>query len=210
MVGAADRAGLDVHQRLCNLGQFLLEARSQVLHARGRPRGVGARGQLGRDGQRHLAQAHEARGETADLARLAGIGRRPDGIDQRVQHGDAAQEALRPAAFEGELRGHLLPALTLRADQRIGAQLHVVEEHLVEMLAASEVADRADRDARQPQVDDELRHAFVARRRFVGGAYQRDHVVRLVGVRRPQLLAVERPARAVASRIRADAREVGS
>ncbi|MNR29145.1 hypothetical protein D3C85_1465130 [compost metagenome] len=59
------------------------------------------------------------------------------------------------------------------------------------MLATGQVADGPDGDAGQAQVDDELRHALMPGLRFFTGTHQGNHVLRMVGVSGPDLLAIE-------------------
>ena len=114
--------------------------------------------------------------------------------------------------LEGQLGGHLVPAVALLAQQHVAGDDDVLEHDLVEVVAAVEDADRVDGDARQRQVDQQLARARVpvppSPRR---GAHQHDRVVRVVGVRRPHLGAVDHPvAVGVPGRLRADRGEVGA
>src|SRR5690606_3717940 len=105
-----------------------------------------------------------------------------------------AEKTLRAAALESQFGRYLIPAFALGPNQRVCIDLHIVEEHLIEMLAASKIADWPNGDARQLKIDDELRHAFVTRRLFFTGEHQGDHVVRVLRVGRPDLLPIEQPA----------------
>ena len=73
---------------------------------------------------------------------------------------------------------------------------HVVEEDLVEVNFAGEIADRPHAHAGRLQVDEELAQALLLLRpfRIRLRAHQRDHHVRLVGMRGPHLLAADAPA----------------
>ncbi len=112
------------------------------------------------------------------------------------------------ASLEGEFGVDLGPAVTLLPDQRIVSQQHIVEEHLVEVGVAGEIADRSNRHAGKRQVDDELRKPFLPVRRFSGGPNQGDHVLAVMCVGRPDLPAVQAPAFRALGRPRADARQV--
>ncbi|MNT82285.1 hypothetical protein D3C72_2219970 [compost metagenome] len=79
------------------------------------------------------------------------------GIEPGIEQHHTGIQALGPAALERQFRIDLLPAAAFLADQRVGGQHHVVEGDLREMRVASQVADRAHRDARRVQVDDKLR-----------------------------------------------------
>ncbi|MOA45995.1 hypothetical protein D3C78_1684550 [compost metagenome] len=85
----------------------------------------------------------------------------------------------------------MIPAFALSTDQGISRQPHIVEKHFVEVLTTGKVANWSDGDAGQAQVDDELRHALMAGRLLFAGTHQGNHVLRMVGVSGPDLLAIE-------------------
>ncbi|MNL11437.1 hypothetical protein D3C87_1322730 [compost metagenome] len=110
------------------------------------------------------------------------------------QERDAGVKALWPAALESQFGIHLRPACAFLADQRIGRQLHVVEEDFGEMRVARQVFDRSDRDARKREVHDDLRQPLVPVRGGARGPHQRDHVVRAMRIGGPDLAAVQAPS----------------
>ena len=89
------------------------------------------------------------------------------------------------------------PALVHLADQVGGRQAHVGEEHLVERVGAGHLDDRADLDAGRVHRADEVRDALVLGHVGVG-AGDEDAELRVLGQRRPDLLAVDDPLVAVA------------
>ena len=135
------------------------------------------------------------RHQPADLAGVQSVGRVLQFADQFVEQLVARQVTFRSRTLEGEFRRHLAPAAALGADQHAVGHQHVVEKHLVEHLLAGHVSDRAHGDAGKRHVDQELRQAGVA---VLGvgraGAHQRDHVMRDVRLRGPDLGAVDAPA----------------
>ena len=130
--------------------------------------------------------------------------------DQLEQQREARQVALRPAALEGELGRHLLPARALLADPHVLGHERVLEDDLVEVVRAGQVDDRAHRDARELRVDQELREPLVLLGRVVMRAEGRDHVVGQVRVARPHLGAVDPVAAGHPLGARAQRREVGA
>ena len=104
--------------------------------------------------------------------------------------------------------GHA-PAEVLLADQVLGGNAHVGEEHLVEARVARHVADRANLDAGEVHRDDEVRDAAVLRH-VVAGARDEDAELGVVGERRPDLLAVDAVDVAVALGAGTEVREVGA
>ena len=101
------------------------------------------------------------------------------------------------------------PAVVEVAHEVGGRDADVVEEHLVEVRLAGDLAQRSDRDARRAQVDDEARDALVLRHRRVG-AEDAEPEVAVVGAAGPDLLAVEDELVAVALGPRAERGEVGA
>src|SRR5256885_16110065 len=98
-----------------------------------------------RDRERHLPERGEVRDETAHdgggpLARDL-----PDLADQLEDEGETRQVTLGPAALEGELGRHLLPADPLLADAHRLRNERVLEDDHVEVVRAPEVDDRIDR-----------------------------------------------------------------
>ena len=162
------------------------------------------------DRERHLAQGGEVRDEPADGrgGALARILRHL--ANQLEQQREARQVPLRPAALEGELGRHLLPARAFLADPHVLGHEGVLEDDLVEVMRAREIDDRAHRDARQRRVDQELREPLVLLRRVVARAEQRDHVVGEVRVARPHLGAVDAIAAGHSLGARAQRGEVGA
>src|SRR5207244_11992556 len=118
--------------------------------------------------------------------------------------------ALGTAALIGELAGHLLPAAAGLADQHVGRNEDAVEDDLVEILGASEVADRPYRDPRRFEVYQDLAQPGVAVALDRRGADERDHVVRDMGAAGPDLGAGELPAARHGHRAAADRGEVGT
>ena len=169
-----------------DLGQARLRAGDLALGQRGqRP----VAGEL--DGQQvdgDLAQA------LADLGVAAGVG----------VGGDGAREAvlLVAHALRAQADGHALehqrgqrgaPAVVDLADDRVGGQAHVVEEDLVELGLAGDLAQAADGDALGVHRQDEHRQALVLVLLGVG-ARQQQAVGGELRVGGPHLLAVEHPA----------------
>ena len=111
-----------------------------------------------------------------------------DQLDHELERGEVALGA---AALEAELGGHLLPALAVLADQHVVGHQAVLEVHLVEVVAAGQVDDRADRDAGGLEIHQELGEALVLLVRHHLGAEERDRVVGEVRVARPDLGAVD-------------------
>ena len=91
---------------------------------------------------------------------------------------------------------------------RVG-DAHRVEEHLVEVDLAADVAQRSDLDPGRVQVDDEVGEAATLRHVRVG-AGQADREVREVRPRGPDLLAAEHPLLAVERGPGGQRREVGA
>src|SRR5499425_1995293 len=188
---ARGEMGLDAEEGVHHLGNLLLEARAHVLDHRGFQIRVLPRLEHHGDGERHLAEGGQMRGEAADggcrtLPRLA-----PHLADQLDDELDRGKVALGPAPLEGELGGDLLPPIPFLAHQHVVGHEAMLEVHLVEVVSPREVDDGADADALRLEVDEELREALVL---LVGhhlGAEERNGVVGEMGVARPDLGAVD-------------------
>ena len=147
-------------RRAHELGDLALERSAEVLDQRRLEFGVSPGLQHAGDRQRHLPQGPQMRGHAAD--RLGDMRLR---IGAGAAHqldaaaGSELMKALGPAALEGELAGHLPPAVALLADQPVVRHEHAVEHDLVEVVLAGEVDDRPDRDARRLEVEDQLAEA---------------------------------------------------
>lgn len=115
----------------------------------------------------------------------------------------------------GPLRSKASSALTCAqppfgADQTVRAQLHLVEKDLREVCVASEVPDGPHAHAGQGEVDDELRQASLSVLLVPGRAHQGNHVLAVLRVGGPDLLAVEQPASAMRARAGCHARQIGA
>src|SRR5215470_93795 len=192
---ARGEMGLDAEEGVHHLGNLLLEARAHVLDHRGFQIRVLPRLEHHGDGERHLAESGQMRGEAADggrrtLARLA-----PHLADQLDDELDRGEVALGPAPLEGELGGDLLPPIPFLAHQHVVGHEAILEVHFVEVVSPSEV-------------DEELREALML---LVGhhlGAEERDGVVGEMGVACPDLGAVDAVAALHALGAGADGGEV--
>src|SRR5215467_14240374 len=188
---ARGEMGLDAEEGVHHLGNLLLEARAHVLDHRGLQIRVLPRLEHHGDGERHLAQGGQMRGEAADGGRRALPRVAPHFADQLDDELDRREVALGPAPLEGELGGDLLPPVPLLAHQHVVGHEAILEVHLVEVVSPREVDDGADADALRLEVDEELREALVL---LVGhhlGAEERDGVVGEMGVACPDLGAVD-------------------
>ena len=93
---------------------------------------------------------------------------------------DAAQPLLGDAdagdagALVAEQEFGVVPALVLLADQVLDRHLDVVEEHLVDLVAAVDGLDRAHRDALRLHVDQDEGDAHLLLRIGVGAAQAED------------------------------------
>ena len=118
-----------------------------------------------------------------------------------------APDTIGPLA--GQRRVGDLPALTDLADAVLVGNDRPVEEHLVELDLAADVAQRPHLHARLVQVEQEVRDALALRR--VGfGAREQDREVGEVRPGAPHLLARHVPRVAVALGARRERREVGA
>src|SRR5690606_30077282 len=120
-------------------------------------------------------------------------------------------EPLRSAALEGEFADYLLPAVADIADDHRVRNEGVLEQHLVEVGFAGDIADRPYRDAFALEVDEDLAEAvmpagFVAR----GGADERDHVVAKMRAAGPDLPPVDLPPAVDLGGGRAERGEIGA
>ncbi len=96
------------------------------------------------------------------------------------------------------------PAPSSPISESVGEE-HVVEGHFGEVRVARLVDDRPHVHAGQRQIDDELRQALLPVFRRTRRAHQRDHVLAVMRVGRPDLAAGQTPA-AFAARWRGCAR----
>src|SRR4051812_12456445 len=146
----------------------------------------------GRLDQRHLADALEP-GELLDAAQA---------LLRDADAGDAD-------ALVAEQELGVVPALVLLPDEVLGRHAHVVEEDLVDLLAAVDGADRAHRDAGRLHVDEEEGDALLLLYRHVGAGEHEDPVG-VLPERRPGLLAGDDVLVAVALCRRLERGEVGA
>ena len=116
-----------------------------------------------------------------------------EAADARLGHADAGDAG----ALVAEQELGVVPALVLLADQVLDRHLHVVEEHLVDLVAAVDGQDRAHGDAGRLHVDQQERDAFLLLRRRIG-AHQAEDPVGVLRQRGPGLLAVDDVVVAVA------------
>src|SRR5206468_11876970 len=125
------------------------------------------------------------------------------------QHAVDDELARRGAALVGERGVGDRPALVLAADEMVARDDHLLEEDLVELLAAGHLAERAHGDARRLEVADEVADAPGPGR---GGirARQQDAPARELRVARPHLLAAHHPAVAAALGAGAERGQVGA
>src|ERR1700687_5092479 len=98
-------------------------------------------------------------------------------------------------------------ALALLVHEVLGRHLDLVEEDLVDLLAAVEQDDRPDRDARGLHVDQKERDAVLALAAAVR-AHQAEDPVRVLGHGRPDLLAGDHVVAVLPHRPRLERRQV--
>ena len=79
-----------------------------------------------------------------------------------IQQHHAGINPLWTAAFKGQLRRHLVPALPFRADQCLVWQVYIIEKDFGKMGVAREIGYRTNGDARCLQINDELGQASIA------------------------------------------------
>src|SRR6185312_10277918 len=113
------------------------------------------------------------------------------------------------AALEFEQIFAVGPALALFADTVGDWHAHVVEEHLVDLVIAADGQDRPRRDAGALHVDQDEGDAVLLPLALVG-ADQREHHVGVVGVRGPDLGAVDDVVVTVAHRAGFQRRQIGA
>ena len=170
--------------------------------------------------RRHRAQADQPQDLHLDVERhqalpQGGVGDAPPLAHQvdelvggrAVAPQGAARRQRDPLVAERDLRQR--PAVVLVADEVLGRQAHVGEEHLVEGVGAGHLHDRADLDAGRVHRADEVGDALVLRHIGVG-AGDEDAELGEVGQRGPDLLAVDHVLVAVADRPGAEVGEVGA
>ncbi len=158
-----------------------------------------------------MAQRQDVRGQPANGQRrpFRRVGSQPRTASaSRVKGGE---EPVRPAAFIGQFAGDLLPAVAELAQQRVLRQQQVLDGHLIEMVLAAHVQNRAHRHAvaaRLVQVTKNwLAPAWRSSSNFASVRQNRDHVIGPVCVGGPHLRAVHHPAAcARTARVRAAAR----
>ena len=127
-------------------------------------------------------------------------------VEQDAVHDELAR---RRAALVAERRLRDLPAAVQLADEVLGRHAHVVEEDLVELLAAGHLPQRPNGDARAVHVDDEEADALRLRRGAdrCAPAGCPSGELRVAG---PHLLAVDDEVVAVALGLAAQRGEVGA
>src|SRR5581483_3390739 len=101
------------------------------------------------------------------------------------------------------------PPLPRSTDEVFRRHAHRLEERLAERRRARDQPDRPRRDPRRRHVDEQEADTLVLRRARVG-AHQAEHPVRLIGVRGPDLLAVDDVRIAVEDGARLQAGEIGA
>ena len=102
----------------------------------------------------------------------------------------------------------MLPALALAANQHVITDPGIVEHHFVEVTFSRHVHHGPHRDALAGQIDQHLAQTAVARIGLAAGANQRDHRVRAIRERRPQLASIDAPATGFAARASAHRGEI--
>ena len=112
--------------------------------------------------------------------------------DQPLQRGAQADVAdhREHVALVGERRERHAPALVDLADHVGRGHAHVLEEDLVELGLAGDLAERPDGDARRLHVDQDERDALVLGRARIG-AHEEEAPFRHVRHAGPDLLAVD-------------------
>ncbi len=113
-------------------------------------------------------------------------------------------------AFVAEQELRHVPAAVLLVDAVLHRHAHVVEEHLVQVMAVVDRDDRPHRDARRLHVHQQERDALLPLRRVRIGADQHEAPVGVVRGRCPDLLPVHHVVVAVALRRGLQRGKVGS
>src|SRR5439155_13931129 len=113
------------------------------------------------------------------------------------------------AAFELEQVFAVGPALAFLADAVGDGHADIVEEHLVDLVIAADGQDRPRRDARALHVDQDEGDAVLLPLGLVG-ADQREHAIGVMGMRGPDLGAVDDVVVAIAHRAGFQRREIGA
>ncbi|SKX87750.1 Uncharacterised protein [Mycobacteroides abscessus subsp. abscessus] len=103
------------------------------------------------------------------------------------------------------------PTVAGLADDEVGVGGRVVEEDLVEFRCSSQLLDRPHRDAGLVDRNQQETEPLMTRRTSFG-TRQHEHPLRHMRERRPDLLSVDMPTRAVVGKSgrRGDAREIGA
>ena len=113
------------------------------------------------------------------------------------------------AALTGEYGHADTPAAVQRAEQVLGGQLHIGEEHLVELGLAGHLPQRPDLDAGEIHRTEEERDALVLLRLRVGASHE-DAPVAVAPATAPHLLAVHHEPVAVALGLRGEPTEIAA
>jgi hypothetical protein len=130
-------------------------------------------------------------------------------FDEQVEVRAEAGAVGRDIALDHQRRQCDRKAAADRRHAVIVADLHVVEEDLVDVAVAAREFDRTNGHARRLHVDPEIGEALVLRDRRVG-AHDDDAIVAILRPARPDLLAVNLPPVAVGLGAGAQARKVGA
>ena len=132
------------------------------------------------------------------------------GVRDRVtEQGIIAEQALNPAPLVIELGGDLIPAPVLLADQPLVGHLHIIKEHLVEVVLASDIDQRPHLNSGRLHVNHELADALVLWRVGIGAGHQIG-VVGHMGKTGPDLLTAEREVIPLFDRLGAQRGQVGA
>jgi len=113
-------------------------------------------------------------------------------------------------ALECELSRDHRPAFPFSADHHVVGDEDVLEEDLIEFMPAGQIMDRSDSYSGGRHVDNELREAAVPIFPGLAGSHERDQVMGMMCVRRPNLAAVDGPSAIPALRARPDGRQIGA
>ena len=198
----------------CELGELLVQHRPFPLGDRALGPGDADLHLLGQRPQRAEAERLHPDLQFGDpLADHRVLAEAPlvDHLDQLVEV--APDRDRRSGAEAGALvhqggdRDH--PAVALAADQVLVRDVGALEEDLVELGLAGDLAQRTDLDPVLLHVADEVGEALVLRRVGVG-ARQEHAPLRLVRIGGPDLLAGDAPAAVLTHRLRLQRGEVGA